>query len=307
MGKNFSDQMIDRINKNFFKVNNILNLYIKNPDEKNIHDIRKSIRRAESAYVTLPEEYRSKKNFKEFIHQSKAFFKINSQIRDYDIYLQKIESFKKTDNGNKKSKNTPNSHISNSEYKSKNNDIVSEIQNLRKSKLLYATMVAEQLKNLEYPQIKDNNKKNSTKINSRFKKVTKKFTRKIQKNLPIVINDNSKVEELHTLRKDCKKLRYLLELKLELPDKNEDNPNNNDNDYKDLDKIIIKLEDIQDLLGQIHDCDALLSFFEKLEKFPETKSIIKTESENRKDLYQKFVNKFHQNTNLDILFSNIIK
>ena len=85
--------------------------------------------------MTLPEEYRSKKNFKEFIDQSKAFFKINSQIRDYDIYLQKIESFKKTDNGNNKSKINENSYFYNNKYNSKNNDIVSEIQNLRKSKL----------------------------------------------------------------------------------------------------------------------------------------------------------------------------
>jgi len=301
MGKNFSDQMIDRINKNFFKVNNILNIYINNPDEKNIHDIRKSIRRAESAYLTLPEEYRKKKKFKEFIDQSKTFFKINSQIRDYDIYLQKIESFKKTDNGNNKSKINENSYFHNNKYNIKNNDIVSEIQKLRKSKLLNATMVAEQLKNIEYPQIKKNNKKLYTKLDNRFKKVATKFTRKIQKNLPIVINDDSKVEELHTLRKDCKKFRYLLELKEKSTDKMQDQDNDNEDD--DLAKSIIKLEEIQDSLGKIHDCDALLSFFEQFEKFPETKNIMNKEGENRKNLYEQFVKKY-KNSTLDLFFNN---
>ena len=38
-----------------------------------------------------------------------------------------------------------------------------------------------------------------------------------------------------------------------------------------LNRYLKKLEDLQDSLGQIHDCDAILSFFEKLENYPETK------------------------------------
>ena len=93
--KKLSDKIIGRINKDFSRINILLNGYLKNPDEKNIHDIRKSIRRGESAYFTLPKKYRKKKKTRDYIDQSKRFFKINSQIRDYDIYFQKIENYRK--------------------------------------------------------------------------------------------------------------------------------------------------------------------------------------------------------------------
>ena len=158
--KRLSDQIVDRINKNFSRINIHLNHYLKNADEKNIHDIRKSIRRGESAYVTLPKKYRKKKNIKNFIDQSKSFFKITSQIRDYDIYLQKIENYRKINkitatSLTSSSKNTNN----NNDNDNDNNDIISEIQNYRKSNLKDATTAAEKLKTLEHPQIKKNNQK----------------------------------------------------------------------------------------------------------------------------------------------------
>lgn len=301
MDTNFSYEIADRINKNFSKVNDILNLYIKNPNEKNIHDIRKSIRRAESAYMTLPREYRKKKKIRDYIEMCKTFFKLNSQIRDYDIYLQKIDIFKKIHNPKNSSTKSNNSYGSKNNYNNKNNTIESEIQDLRKSKLRNAAIVAQQLRDLEYPQIDKNKKKIYSEINIRFNTVKKKFVGKIEKNFPIVINDDSKLEELHTLRKDCKRLRYLLELRLKSPETMKDHNKNYDDV---ISKSIIKLEDIQDYLGKIHDCDAFLSFFEKFEEFPETKPIMDVESENRKDLYGKFVNKY-RNSNLDLLFHNL--
>jgi CHAD domain-containing protein len=290
--KRLSDQIIDRINKDFSRINILLNRYLKNPDEKNIHDIRKSIRRGESAYVTLPKKYRKKKNTRDYIDQSKRFFQINSQIRDYDIYLQKIENYRKinkittvTSAVTSSNKNT-NNNI--------NNDIISTIQNYRQSNLKDATTAAKKLKTLQYPQIKKHNKKVQKKIDSRFRKVTKRFSKKIQDNLPLVIDDETKVEELHTLRKDCKRLRYILELKYKKKDKKpDDDPHT---------KSIMKLEDLQDSLGQIHDCDAILSFFEKLENYPETKPLMNEESEVRKDLYRNFVDIYRNSIQQDRFF-----
>jgi CHAD domain-containing protein len=92
-----------------------------------------------------------------------------------------------------------------------------------------------------------------------------------------------------------------LELKEKSTDTMPDHNNNHEDD--DLAKSIIKLEEIQDSLGQIHDCDALLSFFERFEKFPETKNIMNKEGENRKNLYRQFVKKYRKST-LDLFFNN---
>jgi CHAD domain-containing protein len=264
--ENFSDQIIDRINENFSRVNINLNLYLKDPDEKNIHDIRKSIRRAESAYMTLPKKYRKKKEIRDFIYQTKIFFKINSKIRDYDIFLKKIENYQKKNTG------------------IYTKDIILEIQNNRKSNLRIAITTVEKIKVLEYPQIKKNNKRIQAKIKKRFTKVVENFLKKIKKNLPTIINDESKVEELHKLRKDCKRLRYILELK----------PTDKKDNHDDLSKSITQLENLQDILGKIHDCDAILSFFDKSKNYPETKPLMNNERKIRKDLYKEFADKYQK-------------
>ena len=50
------------------------------------------------------------------------------------------------------------------------------------------------------------------KLIKRYNKLISNFGGRIQLNLPLVMTDADKVNELHEMRKDCKKLRYLLEL-----------------------------------------------------------------------------------------------
>ncbi len=49
-------------------------------------------------------------------------------------------------------------------------------------------------------------------LTKRFNKLISKLGGRIQLDLPLVTTDPDKVAGLHELRKDCKKLRYLLEL-----------------------------------------------------------------------------------------------
>jgi CHAD domain-containing protein len=65
---------------------------------------------------------------------------------------------------------------------------------------------------------------------------------------PVVITNLSKLEELHGLRKDCKKLRYMLEL---LPEENKDSL-----------QMKKTLQRIQDILGSIHDFDFTIAHLE---------------------------------------------
>ena len=71
---------------------------------------------------------------------------------------------------------------------------------------------------------------------------------KIQTYFPIVITDSSRVEELHDLRKACKKLRYMLEL-LSIENKT----------ALEMRKTLQK---IQDILGIIHDYDFTINYLE---------------------------------------------
>src|SRR5437588_859562 len=83
------------------------------------------------------------------------------------------------------------------------------------------------------------------KLQQRFNKVVSRFGDRIELNFPVVISNINKTRQLHEMRKDCKKLRYLLEL---LPNQN-----------KEISKTITELEEIQDMLGSIHDDDIVIA------------------------------------------------
>ena len=259
-----SNNIFNRTNTNFSRIQNILSSYLKNANEKNIHDIRKSIRRADSAYMILPKKYRKKKRFVKYIETSKKFFKVNSKIRDYDIFLDKVQKYMEISKNN-------------------NDDIKSTILKFRNSELERAVDIAQKLQYLKCPRLKKKNeKKLSKQINNRFKKISNQLEQIIDENLSLVLDDSKRIEELHEVRKDCKKLRYILELKL--TDKELD---------KELFLLVNDLEKIQDHLGKIHDCDATISFFEKLK--PKTQihnKIIDNETKLRINLYKNFVDKY---------------
>ena len=74
------------------------------------------------------------------------------------------------------------------------------------------------------------------------------------------------------MRKDCKKLRYLLELP---PDQN--NHHNTKNDSKQVQKMIIELEDIQGMLGSIHDSDTTIAYLRRVRQHNAVKHILDKE------------------------------
>jgi len=95
----------DNFVHNIHKVDDRLDNYLADPNENNIHDIRTSIKRLESAFLASPKQMRRKK-MAQYVEESKHLFKANSELRDFDIILEKvsqedqmdelqIESFKK--------------------------------------------------------------------------------------------------------------------------------------------------------------------------------------------------------------------
>lgn len=239
----------EKFNKLVIKSNERLERYLEKPTEENVHDVRTSIRRLDAAWKTIPKKFKESRATK-FITLRKEFFRINSKIRDYDIIKQKLEP-----------------HTSDDIKR-----ILEEIDT-KKTKLL---MSAQKKANtaFETKTIKISQEKiPQEKLESRFKKITLRLINKIEKAIPVVVNSNKKIKQLHELRKDCKKLRYLLELT-----NHEESPN-----------FINKIKEMQDLLGSIRDCDITIEFLIKQGKNTSTDAIIKSESEKRDQLYKKFV------------------
>ena len=234
----------------FFKkldlVNKQLKLYLDEPNEEHIHNIRTSIRRLETAYSIISKSSKTKTSEK-LIKYFKDFFSFNSKIRDYDIILEKLIDY--------------------------GYDLESEpvliLQKKKLQRLVKAIQIAKKLSNVKKPKIKQNKK-----ITSKFEKRILSLISDFNKFIPVVISNESNVEELHSMRKTVKKLRYVLELE----------PNNS---YQ---NIISNLKQLQTLLGYIHDCDIFIWYVQKIKNDDDRISnILDLEKTKRNKIYKNLV------------------
>ena len=252
-------KFVDVCERNISRVSNKLDDYLKRQDEENIHDIRTSVRRLDACYRTLPKRLRKRKQLKKFVKESKDLFKINSQVRDFDIITELIRKIN-AGHGNK-------------------NGVDVNFENRRAQKLENAKAVAVGLRKLPLPNVKKNSV-SKVKLTKRINKLISKYGSRTQLNLPIVTTDADKVAELHELRKDCKKLRYLLELV--------SHDNSSDNTVT---RMREELQKMQDLLGAIHDCDATVAYL-KRKKGQKRNEIIEDIVQERKKRYENLLAHF---------------
>ena len=246
---------LTKLHENFQRVNNRINKYLKDPKAKNIHDIRTAIRRLNSAFSTLPKKYRTGSSMSTYILSCKELFKINSEIRDLDIIYEKLQKYPPNDNRNK---------------------IIDSLKETRVTKLEYAKNIALTLNNTDASKLLDEIKVTQKELEKRYNKIVANLISNIETNFPIVITDSTKIEELHSLRKACKKLRYMLEL---LPIEN-----------KKALEMRKTLQKIQDSLGMIHDYDFTINHLELNEQpSNEVREIVNSETQERKLNYERFL------------------
>lgn len=225
--------------------------YTENPSDENIHDIRVSIRRLESAYSILPRNIREQEKIKDYVKKAKSLFKMNAKIRDYDIICAAMES----------------------RYPDKTKELVSSLKNSREKQLEDATRYTLKISKLDFPKIIKSDLKKS-KLKKRYLKVLDEITLNIQRNIIVVLASEKMIDELHTLRKDFKKLRYSLELAT--------------NKKITLD-ILKNLKNIQDMLGEIHDNDIIIDYLRNFAQSSTYSGIIESEVLERSKEYNTFV------------------
>ena len=116
-----------------------------------------------------------------------------------------------------------------------------------------------------------------SKLNKRYFKILGKIELNIQKNTIIALGDEKKIEELHMLRKDFKKLRYSFELA---------------SSKGKIVQILKNLKEIQDMLGDIHDSDIIIDNLRSIEQNSKYLGIIESEVLERRKKYNSFVDAF---------------
>lgn len=241
-----------------------LDKYTTDPNDENIHDVRVSIRRLEAIYRVLPKSVRKQESISEYVKQAKQLFKVNAEIRDFDIICSNMES----------------------KYADKTTDLVLGLKNSRVEHIKNANELALKISQVRRPKIRKSDLRKS-KLEKRYLKVLDEIMLDIQKNAIIALGDEKKIDELHVLRKNLKRLRYSLEVA---------------SDKKITEDILKDLKNIQDILGEIHDSDIIINHLRNI-KQKSYADIIDAEVLERAKKYNTFVITFKKNlkTNNSVL------
>ncbi|HJY10207.1 MAG TPA: CHAD domain-containing protein [Nitrososphaeraceae archaeon] len=245
-----------KLSENLQRVNNRINKYLKKPDAKQIHDVRTSIRRLDATFLTLPKKYRNASSLSKYVLQCKELFKINSEIRDFDIIYEKLQKYPSNP---------------------QRDSIIETTKATRNERLERAKTIALALKSTDIATILDEIGVTEKELQKRYHKILSRLISDIESTFPFVLTNPLALQELHDLRIACKKLRYMLEL---LPDEN-----------KLATKTRESLQKLQDMLGSIHDCDFTIDYLRSLpQSSKEIQEIINMENDDRRLKFEQFLN-----------------
>lgn len=246
---------LTKLSENLRRVHNRVNKYLKDPNAKQIHDVRTAIRRLDATFLILPKKYRNGSPLSEYVLKCKEFFKVNSEIRDYDIIYAKLQKYPSN---------------------AQRDSVIETLRATRDASLEHAKSIAGSLKSTDTSKIIDRIGVTEKDLQKRFDKILARLISNIESTFPVVLTDSLKIEELHDLRISCKKLRYLLEL---LPDENQGAL-----------KTRKTLQKLQDTLGAIHDYDFTTDYLSSLgQSSKEIQEIINSENEERRLKFDEFL------------------
>jgi len=231
--------------------------YLRDPNAENVHRLRTATRRLQAAFALLPKTTRKQTRAQKAMARIKKLMRINASVRDQDIILSKLSMYKQNPTFER---------------------LIQELRKSRRSHLEQAKELAFSVQKNPGPHVKPRDLPDSV-LQKRHNKVVRKLSSKITSELPIVREDPSKVEELHVVRRECKQLRYVLEM----------------GEFSRPPKPLVALRSWQDLLGTIRDHDVMIAYLRGLNKSSEIQLALNTETESRSNSYRKFVEASREN------------
>lgn len=227
-----------------------LTAVINDVNEENVHRLRTGIRRLNACLELLPRSMRDQKRTRKLDSRYSKLLKLSAKVRDTDIMFLKLSNFK-----------------ANTSIK----PLLAALRSSRNSQLEAVREMAEAGRRLDILRVRAGDL-SDPKLRKRFDKIVYQLSSKIAEALPIVLNDPAKIEKLHVMRIDCKRLRYTLEL---------------DRTKKTL-RLLSILESWQELLGSIHDNDIMIDYLRRSEKLPQIQRVLEGETKARIESYKKF-------------------
>jgi CHAD domain-containing protein len=165
----------------------------------------------------LPKKFRKRGKTRRYISGCKKLFKFMSPVRDIDILISNLADLQSI---------------------SIVKTVLMTLQSERDRRIREILGRAKSLRDLKAPKLRKN-KLASSQIMKRKRRVLQGLQWRIGGLVPLVLQDYERVDEVHNLRKYCKRLRYTLELI----------PSEEDRDFARL------MEEWQKNLGSVRDLD----------------------------------------------------
>jgi CHAD domain-containing protein len=227
-----------------------LKAYLKDPNPENVRSLRIAMRRTQLSTELLPKKTRKAKTTRDFLTSLDQASKANAKVRDLDIILSKISTY--------------NPEVSIEER-------IARIKETRDSQLQAARRQTIALQKEPIPRLREK-ELSVPKLQKRLNKTTNELIATINGRLPMVLKDSNDTKDLHLLRMDCRRLRYLAEIFRS----------------KKTARLLSRLRSWQSQLGFIHDSDLTIDYLRNLGEAPEMQSILNDLVTQRVQAYEKF-------------------
>ncbi|MCB1670344.1 MAG: CHAD domain-containing protein [Pseudomonadales bacterium] len=197
-----------------------LSRYLQSQDADTIHDFRTSFRRLQATYSIYPPVARSNAAV-EYLQLARQLFKLNSLIRDCDIMLDKLDHHGPGADPDR-------------------NRLTASLLKRRRNQEVAAMEAAQQLARLSPPTLSADKRALRKRLRCRIRH----RVQSILGHIPRIVADPSNSEALHNMRKQTKKLYYLLELAW----------------GQNRRARMTKIKEIHTVAGEIHDCDVTIQY-----------------------------------------------
>ncbi len=224
--------------------------YLKESNSENVRSLRIAMRRTSLCIELLPKKIRKTKATRTFLTSLDEASKANAKVRDLDIILSKLSTYK------------PDLSME---------ERISGIKETRESQLQAARRQTIVLQKERIPRIREKDL-SVPKLQKRLNKITNQLIAAINGRLPMVLKDPNNDRDLHLLRIDCRRLRYLAELFRS----------------KKTGRLLSRLRSWQSQLGLIHDSDLTIDYLRNLGDAPEMQPILNDMVTKRRQSYEKF-------------------
>jgi CHAD domain-containing protein len=227
----------------------MLESYLKDSNAENLHGLRTSTRRMLTIFKLLPAGMREGTP-KGTTEKFSRLLELTQKARHLDIVLSRIPS----------------------KEQNKSTEVLARsFRKARDSSLRTAQRIASSLKNSPLPEIRSKDLEDST-LQKRFNRSAQKLTARVRKAIPTVIKGSIKTKQLHRLRQDSRKLRYILELS--------PNPETSE-------KLSV-LRTWQEILATIHDNDACIQLLQDGKRSEQIERLLHELKSERSQNYEKF-------------------